>query len=109
MKLKHGVVFNSQTGEVIGLADDMLDMESLMSSIFSEEGDTVESAAYVSLWQYVKFGAKGLETWACEHFYNDGVLSGNTLLRQFKQVVRNCERIHSQVYGLVLDAGGNNS
>ena len=36
-------------------------------------------------------------------------MSGNTLLRQFKQVVQNCEYIGSEVYGLVLDAGGKNA
>ena len=51
MKLKHGVVFNSMTGEVIGLADDMLDLENIMTQILSEEGDTVEAAVYVNLWQ----------------------------------------------------------
>ena len=66
MELKHGVVFNSINGEAIGLADDMLDMENIMSRILSEEGDTVEAAVYVNQWQYVKFGPKGLETWPCE-------------------------------------------
>ena len=109
MKLKHGVVFNSMTGEIIGLADDMLDMESVMTRILSEEGDTIEAAVYVNLWQYVAFGIKGLETWPCEHFFNDGSLSGNTMTNEFMQVVRNYEWIESEVYGLVLDAGGNNS
>ena len=27
MKLKHGVLWNSQSGEAVGLADDMLDMQ----------------------------------------------------------------------------------
>ena len=93
MKLKYGVVFNSQTGEVIGLANDMLDMESVVTRIFSEDGDTVEAAVYVNLWKYVKFGPKGQETWPCEHFFNNGVLTGNTLTHQFNQVVQNCERI----------------
>ena len=44
MKVKYGVVSNPMTGEAIGLADDMLDMESLMSRNLSEEGDTVEAA-----------------------------------------------------------------
>jgi len=44
MKVKHGIVFNPITGEAIGLADDMLNMESLMSRILPEEGDTVEAA-----------------------------------------------------------------
>ena len=29
-------------------------------------------------------------------------------MHQFKQVVKNCERIQSKVYGLALDVGGNN-
>ena len=57
----------------------------------------------------MKFGPNGLETWPCEHFFSNGILTGNKLLRQFKQVVHNCEYIESQVYGCVLDAGGNNA
>ena len=109
MKLKHGIYWSTQTGEAVGLADDMLDMDSIMRRILQEEGDTVEAAVSVNQWQYVSFGPNGLETWFCEHFFNDGFLTGRTLARQYNQVLRSCEAIKSEVYGVVLDAGGNNS
>ena len=45
----------------------------------------------------------------CSFFFNNGSLTGDTLLRQFDYVAMCCESIGSKVYGLVLDAGGNNS
>ena len=109
MKLKHGVYWNTQTGEAGGLANDMLDMDTFMTRLLSEEGNKVEAAVYVNQWQYVAFGTDGNETWACEHFFNNGSLTGETLARQYNQVVRNCESISSEVYGVCLDAGGNNA
>ena len=44
-----------------------------------------------------------------EFFFNNGSLTGETLLNQFVKVVLSCEAIGSQILGLVLDAGGNNS
>ena len=61
MKLKHSVVFHAKTNEVIGLADDMVDLESVMGRILFEEGDKLEAVVYVSQWQYVMFGQNGLE------------------------------------------------
>ena len=43
MKLKHGVVFHAKTNEIIGLADDMVDLESVMGWILSKEGDKLEA------------------------------------------------------------------
>ena len=93
----------------MGLADDMLDMDSIIRRVFSEDGDEPKAAVSVNQWQYVSFGPAGLETWFCEHFFNDGFLTGKTLARQYNQVLRSCEAIESEVYGLVMDAGGNNS
>ena len=109
MKLKHGIYWNTQTGEAVGLADDMLDMDSIIRRILSDDGDVPKAAVSVNQWQYVSFGTNGLETWFCEHFFNDGFLTGATLARQYNQVLRSCEAIESEVYGLVMDAGGNNS
>ena len=109
MKLKHGIYWNTQTGEAVGLADDMLDMDSVIRRVLSDGGDEPKAAVYVNQWQYVSFNPEGLETWYCEHFFNDGSLTGTTLARQYNQVLRSCEAIESEVYGLVLDAGGSNS
>ena len=75
MKLKHGVYWNTQTGEAVGLVNDMLDMDTLMTRLLSEEGNKVEAAVYVNQWQYVAFGTDGNETWACEHFFNNDSLT----------------------------------
>ena len=87
MKLKHGVYWNTQTGEAGGLANDMLDMDTFMTRLLSEEGNKVEVEVYVNQWQYVAFGTNGNETWACENFFNNGSLTGETLARQYNQVV----------------------
>jgi len=39
MKLKPGIYWNTQTGELVGLADDMLDMESIIRRVLFDEGD----------------------------------------------------------------------
>jgi hypothetical protein len=108
MKLKHGVLWNSQTGEAVGLADDMLDLQSIMKRLFSKEGDVVKPAVYVNQWRYISINAGKPEGWMCGFFFNDGSLTGDTILRQFDHVVVACESINSRVYGVVLDAGGSN-
>ena len=54
MKLKHGVLWNSQTGKVVGLADDMLDLNSMMKRLLSDKGDVVKPVVYVNQWQYIR-------------------------------------------------------
>ena len=44
-----------------------------------------------------------------DFFYNDGSLTCDTLHRQFDHVTLCCESIGLMVYGLVMDAGGNNA
>ena len=68
MKLKHGVVWNSQTGEVVGLADDMLELSAKLKRLLSEEGDVVKPAEYVNHWRYISISAEGTEGWMCEFF-----------------------------------------
>jgi len=109
MKLKHGVLWNSQTGEACGLADDMLELNVVLKRLLSDEGDVVKPAVYVNQWRYISIRAGKPEGWNCGFFYNDGSLTGGTLLRQFDHVTVCCESIGSKVYGLVLDAGGNNA
>ena len=65
MKLKHGVLWNSQTGEVVGLADDMLDMNSKLRRIFSDEGDVAKPAVYVNQWRFIVIRAGETEGWMC--------------------------------------------
>ena len=109
MKLKHGVLWNSMTGEAVGIADDMLDLNAVLKRLLSDEGDVVKPAVYVNAWRYIAIRADGTEGWMCGFFFNDGSLTGDTLLRQFDYVTLCCESIGSKVYGLVLDAGGNNA
>ena len=68
MKLKHGVVWNSQTGEAVGLEDDMLDLSAKLKRLLSEEGDVVKPAEYVNHWRYISISAEGTEGWMCEFF-----------------------------------------
>jgi hypothetical protein len=109
MKLKHGVLWNSMTGEAVGLADDMLDLSSVLKRLMSEEGDAVKPAVYVNQWRYISITADKTEGWMCGFFFNDGSLTGDTILRQFDYVTLCCESIGAFVYGLVMDAGGNNA
>ena len=48
MKLKHGVIWNAQTGEATGLADDMLDLKATLARLLSDGGDEVKPAVYVN-------------------------------------------------------------
>ena len=107
MKLKEGMVWNSITGKVVGLADDDLDTKSLLCRALSPEGIKVLLSKYNNQFYFQCLDKK--ERWNCEFFFNDGSLTGATLLRQFTQVLLSCEAIGSRVYGLVLDAGGNNA
>jgi hypothetical protein len=108
MKLKQGIIWNSQTGEAYGLAEDMLDLQSILRRFFSEEGNVIKPAEYVNQWMYTSFTGGKLDRWMCSHFFNDGSLTGTTLHNQFNYVVWCCESIGSRVYGVCLDAGGNN-
>jgi len=101
MKLKHGVLWNSQTGEAVGLADDMLDLKSIFKQLLSDEGNVVKPAEYVNCWRYIAIHADGTEGWMCGFFYNDGSLTSDTLLCQFDYVVLCCESINAKVYGLL--------
>mmetsp|Transcript_21959 Transcript_21959/g.34430 ORF Transcript_21959/g.34430 Transcript_21959/m.34430 type:complete len:449 (+) Transcript_21959:355-1701(+) len=101
MKLLHGMKWNTQTGDAIGLADDMLDINSIIRRVFSEDGHTVEAAIYVNQWQYVAITDVGIEYFLVEHFYNDGSLTGETLLNQLEHVLKMCEEVNMKVSGLV--------
>ena len=71
MKLKHGVLWNSMTGEAVGIADDMLDLNSVLKRLVSDEGDVGKSAVYVNAWRYISIGAKKTEGWMCGFFFNE--------------------------------------
>ena len=95
MKLLHGMAWNTQTGDAVGLADDMLDINSVIRRVFSEDGHTVNQ------WQFVAITGEGVEYFLLEHFFNDGSLTGETLLNQLEHVVKMCEEVNMKVSGLV--------
>ena len=64
MKLKHGILWNSRTGKAVGLADDMLDLTSMLKRLFSEEGNAVKPAVYVNQWRYIAIRADKTEGWS---------------------------------------------
>lgn len=101
MKLLHGMAWNTQTGDAVGLVDDMLDINALIRRIFSDDGHTVEAAVYVNQWQYVAITDDGVEYFLLEHFFNDGSLTGETLLNQLEHVIKMCEEVNMKVSGLV--------
>ena len=68
MKIKHGILWNSRTGEAVGLADDMLDLTSILKRLFSEEGNAVKPAVYVNQWRYIAICANKTEGWMCGFF-----------------------------------------
>ena len=61
MKLKHGVLWNSMTGEAVGIADDMLDLNAVLKRLVSDEGDVVKPAVYVNAWRYISIRADGMD------------------------------------------------
>ena len=63
IKLKHGVLWNSMTGEALGIADDMLmlDLNAVLKRLLSDEGDVVKPAVYVNAWRYIAICADGTE------------------------------------------------
>ena len=69
----------------------------------------MKPAVYVNQWRCVSIRAGKPEGWMCGFFFNDGSLTGDTILRQFDHVVMCCESINARIYGVVLDAGGGNS
>lgn len=107
MKLKGGVIFNSQTGEAVGMADDMLDLKSVLKRLFSDGGQEFKGAEKVNQWMYMTLGPNR-RSFACGYFFNDGKLSGDTMLRQFDHVVTCCESTGAHVVGVTCDLGGPN-
>ena len=53
MKLKGGVIFNLLTGEAVGMADDMLDLKSVLKRLFSDDGQEFKGAEKVNQWMYM--------------------------------------------------------
>ena len=109
MKIHEGVVWNSQTGLSVGLAEDMLDLKSLLHRLLSEGGDTVDRAKYVNQWMYIKVNAGRYDKVLVGFWFNDGSLTGDTILNQFVNVVLSLETIKCRVLGVVSDAGGSNA
>lgn len=107
LKVKHGMVFNSSSMEPFGMADDDLDMKTVLREVLSGADMSAKPAQYVSQWRYKNLATN--EAWNCSYYFNDGSLTGETLFRQFKSVLLSCEMIDSRVYGVCMDAGGNNA
>jgi hypothetical protein len=107
MKLKQRVIFNSHTGEAVGIADDKLDFASKLSRIFSDKGDEAKPAIAVNQWRYDGIGPNAT-SWNCGFFYNDGSLTAETMENQFLIILYGCESINSRVHGCVMDQGGPN-
>ena len=53
MKLKHGILQNFMTGEVVGIADNLLDLNLVINILLSDEGDNVKTVLYINTWWYI--------------------------------------------------------
>ena len=109
MKIHEGVVWSSQSGLAIGLAEDMLDLKTLLERLLSDGGNTVEGAKYVNQWMYIKLNAGKYDKIMAGFWFNEGSLTGDTILNQFTNVVLSLETIKCRVLGVVSDAGGSNA
>ena len=107
--MKHGVLWNSQTGKLTGLARDMLDLNSVLKMLLSEKGDKPKPAVYVNCWKVSIFTENGMEGRMVGFFFNDGSLTANTLLRQYNYVIICLKSINVHIFGKCHDAGGGNS
>ena len=106
---KEGVKYHSSTGATPGLENDMLDVSSALHRLLLNDHGKVEKAQKANQWLILTFGTKKFQSWKGKFFFNNGSLTGKTLLNQFINIILSCKAIVSQVLGLVLDAGGNNS
>ena len=59
--MKHGVLWNSQTGKLTGLARDMFDLNSILKRLLSEEGNKPKPAVYVNCWKVSIFTKNGMD------------------------------------------------
>ena len=48
MKLRHGVVWDTITGKVVDLANNILDMDTMICWLLSEKSDKVEAVVYMN-------------------------------------------------------------
>jgi len=107
-KLQKDVVINVKNGKIEGFSKDFVDMKKLMNNLI--DGERIDSftnpATHVNQWRYRSTDGR---SYNCEFWFNYGSLTGDTLLRQFNQVVMHCESVGSIVLGMVCDAGGNNA
>eukprot|EP00957_Ditylum_brightwellii_P179830 13698871-Ditylum_brightwellii.AAC.1 len=84
MKLKHDIMWSTQSLEPVCLAGDFIDLKIIIKKIISADDDGVpEPAQYFCQWRYKTVVAKN--TFNSEFFINNGSLSGDTLLKQFDQ------------------------
>ena len=61
IKVRHGVTWNSQTGQSTGIARDMLDLKSVLNRLVSEEGDQPKAAEYANCWKCNVFTEQGMD------------------------------------------------
>jgi len=110
MKMTKDVIMNVKSNEIIGITKDFLSMKKIIKSWLDDKPGEIEDfnepATHVNQWRYRSISGR---SYNCEFWYNNGMLSGDTLLEQFTRVVMNCESIGSRVMGMVCDGGGNNA
>ena len=93
----------------MGLENNSLDVSEVLHCLLSKGNGMVEKARKANQWLINSFETSKYQSFVGEFYFNNGTLTGKTILNQFTNVVLSCEAIGSQVLGLVLDAGGSNA
>ena len=81
--LKSGVKFHSATGATIDLENDSLDESSVLHRLLSEGNGKVEKATKENQWLLISFGTSKYQSFVGEFYFNNGSLTGETLMNQF--------------------------
>jgi hypothetical protein len=108
-KIIGNLIFHSYNHTIEGMTDDQNDLDALTDILFDNEdrGDNASKniAVSLNLWKFRQIGEGVHFSFICEHWYNNGSLNSQSMLKQFNCVLLNCELQGFQVHGLCCDAG----
>ena len=88
--LKSGVKIHSATGATIGLENNVLDVSSVLHRLLSEGNGKGEKATKANQWLLISFGTSKYQSFVGEFYFNNGTLTGKTILNQFLGFVLSC-------------------
>ena len=88
--LESGVKIHSAAGASIGLKKDVVYVASVLYRILSEDNGKVEKATKTKQWLLISFGMSKYQSFVGEFYFNNGTLTGKTILNQFLGFVLSC-------------------